>query len=67
MVVVVLLGLEIRLVQIHQRARIDVDVPEASGNRLGDQILDLLNGCLWILGKERRLHLKVIALDEYRS
>ncbi len=63
-VVVILLLVEGFRLQRDQGAGVDVDVPEAGGNGLGDEVLDFLDGAFGVLGVGGRLDLEVIALDE---
>jgi hypothetical protein len=53
--------------EVHQRRSVHVDVVEAGLDRLGGQIAHRLQLALGVRRVLLRVHLEVIALDEYRS
>ena len=53
-------------VERHQGAGVDVDVPEAGGDRFGDQVFDFLNRAFRVFFVLRSFDLKVVALDKDR-
>ncbi len=62
-----LLRVERRLVEIHQRGGVNVDVVEAGAHLLGDQLLHLADLALGVGGVLLLIDLAMIALDEERQ